>query len=298
MVMSNALKKILTSKINNPYSENKTIEELRDEHRTSGSLVPLPEGTEFKTVNAYNVAAEWITLGKVSSQMVFLFIHGGGYYRGSIQASRATVARISAAANIQCLSIDYRLAPENTYPAAVDDTYVAYKWLIDQGYAPEKIIVGGMSAGGGLTLALLLKLKEMNEFLPAGAVLMSAWTDLTQSGQTMKDNAEVDPVISKAYLDRMAGLYLAGTSAKTKFASPLFGDLEGLPPMLVQVGSAETMLDDSRRFAKKAKKANVDVDYEPWDDMFHGWQGSAHVLDEAKLAIDSIGRFCRRVLEL
>ena len=298
MVMSAALNKILASKRDNPYSENKTIEELRNEHRSAGSLVPLPEGTEYEFVNALNVESEWISCGKVNSESVFLFIHGGGYYRGSVAASRATVARISSASCIRCLSIDYRLAPENIFPAAFDDTYVAYKWLVDQGFPPKNIVVGGMSAGGGLTLALLLKLKELKESQPAGAVLMSAWTDMTQSGQTMYDNSDVDPIISKDYLDRMARLYLSGKSAKTKFASPLFGNLEGLPPMLVQVGSAETMLDDSRRFAKKAKKANVDVDYEPWDDMFHGWQGSAHVLDEARLAIDSIGRFCRKVLEL
>jgi len=298
MAMSSALNKILDSKRNNPYSENKSIEELRNEHRVVGSLAPLPEGTEYTTVNAHNVPAEWVSCGKVASERVFLFIHGGGYYRGSVAASRATAARISAASTIRCLSIDYRLAPENIFPAAVDDTFVAYKWLVDQGFVPNNIVVGGMSAGGGLALALLLKLKEINDLQPAGAVLMSAWTDMTQSGQTMHNNAGVDPIISKAYLDRMARLYLGGASFKNKFASPLFGNLEALPPMLVQVGSAETMLDDSRRLANKAKKANVDVDYEPWDDMFHGWQGSAHVLDEARLAIDSIGRFCRKVLRL
>ena len=125
---------------------------------------------------------------------------------------------------------------------------------------------------------------------------MSAWTDLTQSGDTMHTNAESDPVICKAYLDRMAGLYLSGADAKTPLASPLFGDLKGLPPLLIQIGTAESMLDDSRRFAERARDAGVDVEYEPWEDMFHGWHGSAHVLEEAQQAIESIGRFCGKVV--
>ena len=268
---------------------------MRTEHRAGGAAVPLPEGTTWEAVDAGGVPAEWIACGSPTSGKVFLFIHGGGYYRGSAAATRSTAARISAVSGMRCLSIDYRLAPENTFPAAINDTYTSYKWLLDQGVTPANIVVGGISAGGGLTLALLLKLKETGESQPAGAVPMSAWTDLTQSGDTMHTNAESDPVICKAYLDRMAGLYLGGTDAKTPFASPLFGDLTDLPPLLIQIGTAESMLDDSRRFAERARDAGVDVEYEPWDDMFHGWHGSAHVLDEAQQAIESIGRFCGKV---
>lgn len=296
MTISPALEKILATKRANPYSDEKSIQELRDEHRAGGAAIPLLEGAEWKNINADGVPAEWISCGETTSGRVFLFIHGGGYYRGSAKATRSTAARISGVSGMRCLSIDYRLAPEHAFPAAIDDTYTAYKWLLGQGIAPEDIVIGGISAGGGLTLALLLKLKEKGEPYPAGAVPISAWTDMTQSGETMHTNADSDPVICKAYLDRMAKLYLAGASAKTQLASPLFGNLAGLPPMLVQVGSAESMLDDSRRFAEKARTAGVDVEYEVWEDMFHGWHGSAHILKEAEQAIESIGRFCGKVL--
>ena len=293
MATSPALEQILAAKRADPYSDEKTIEELRANHKAGGAAIPLPDGTTFETVNASGVPSEWIQVPGVDTDRVFLFIHGGGYYRGSAAATRSAASGISKASGMRCLSIDYRLAPEDPFPAAIDDTYAAYKWLLDRGIAASNIVVGGISAGGGLTCALLLKLKDQGDALPAGAVPMSAWTDLTQSGDTMQSNAESDPVICKAYLDRMAGLYLNGADSKTPLASPLYGDFKGLPPMLVQVGTTESMYDDSRRYAEAAQAAGVDATFEPWDDMFHGWHSSAHVLDEAQQAIDSIGRFCR-----
>ena len=289
------LKDIIDAKRKNPYTENKTINQLREETRIAGSLIPLPENTKFERILAENVYAEWITCGEVDTDKTFMFIHGGGYYRGSIAATRATVARISAEAKVRCLSIEYRLAPEHPFPAAIDDTYTAYNWLIKEGLKPKNIIVSGQSAGGGLCLALLLKIKENNGFQPKGAVALSPWTDLSQSGKTMITNANIDPVISKKYLDRMANLYLSKTPSDTPLASPLYGDLSGLPPILVQVGSAETMLDDSKRFVERAKEAKVDVQIEVWKDMFHGWHGSAHILKHAEEAIKSIGLFCRKL---
>ena len=295
MTDNSILKKIIDEKLKNPYTENKTINQLREETATASTLIPLPENTKFKRILAGDVYAEWITCGDVDKDKTFMFIHGGGYYRGSIAATRATVARISAEAKVRCLSIEYRLAPEHPFPAAIDDTYTAYNWLIKEGLNPKNIIVSGQSAGGGLCLALLLKIKENNNIQPKGAVALSPWTDLSQSGKTMITNANIDPVISKKYLDRMANLYLYKTSSNTPLASPLYGDLTGLPPMLVQVGSAETMLDDSKRFIEKAKEAKVDVEIEVWKDMFHGWHGSAHILKDAEKAIKSIGLFCRKL---
>ena len=289
------LKNIIDAKRKNPYTEDKTIDQLREETRTASALIPLPENTKFKRVLAENIYAEWITCGDIDTDKIFMFIHGGGYYRGSITTSRATVARISAEAKMRCLSIGYRLAPEHPFPAAIDDTFKAYNWLITMGINPKNIIVSGQSAGGGLCLALLLKIKENNGAQPKGAVALSPWTDLFQSGKTMVTNANIDPIISKKYLDRMANLYLSKTSNISPLASPLYGDLSGLPPMLVQVGSDETMLDDSRRFVKKAKEAKVDVQIEVWEDMFHGWHGSAHILKDAEEAIKSIGSFCRKL---
>ena len=225
-----------------------------------------------------------------------MFMHGGGYYRGSIAATRATVARISAEAKIKCLSIDYRLAPEHPFPAAINDTYSAYEWLVNEGINPEHIIVSGQSAGGGLCLALLLKIKDKNFSQPKGAVALSPWTDLYQTGKTMVTNEKIDPIISKKYLDRFAKLYFPDSYNMSYLASPIIGELSGLPDILIQVGSAETMLDDSKRFYKKAKKANVNVKLEIWEDMFHGWHSNAHILNDADKAIKNIGIFCRNVL--
>ena len=291
------LKNIIDAKLKNPYTETKTIDQLRKETEDAGNKIPLPKNTKFKRISIGNIDAEWITCGEFESNKIFMFMHGGGYYRGSIASTRATVARISAEAKVRCLSIGYRLAPEYPFPAAIDDTYTAYNWLLKEGVKPKNIIVSGQSAGGGLCLALLLKLKDKNFFQPRGAVALSPWTDLTQSGKTMKINADIDPVISKKYLDRMANLYLAKTTNTSPLASPLYGELSGLPPLLVQVGSAETMLDDSRRFVEKAKEAKVDVQIEVYKDMFHGWHGSAHILKDGDKAIKNIGLFCRHLFK-
>ena len=291
------LKNILDAKRKNPYTENKTINQLRKETETAGTLIPLPENIKYKSVVAGNVNSEWITCGEVNENRIFMFMHGGGYYRGSIAAARGTVARISAEAKVKCLSINYRLAPEHPFPAAIDDTYSAYKWLINEGTSPKQIIVSGQSAGGGLCLALLLKIKENNFFQPLGAVALSPWTDLSQTGKTMVTNEKIDPVISKQYLDRFAKLYFPNSYKMSYLASPIIGELSGLPDMLIQVGSAETMLDDSKRFFEKAKKANVNAKLEIWEDMFHGWHANAHILKDAEDSIKSIGKFCTNLFK-
>jgi len=291
------LKNIIEAKRKNPYIESKTIDQLRKETETAGSLIPLPKNIKYKRVAAGNVDAEWITCGEVNKNKIFLFMHGGGYYRGSVAATRATVARISAEAKVKCLSIEYRLAPEHPFPAAIDDTYSAYQWLVNEGISPKHIIVSGQSAGGGLCLALLLKIKENNISQPLGAVALSPWTDLSQSGKTMIKNEKIDPVINKKYLDRFAKLYFPDLKNMSHLASPIIGDLSGLPDILIQVGSAETMLDDSTRFYEKAKKANVNAKLEIWENMFHGWHSSAHILKDAENAIVSIGKFCRKLLK-
>ena len=258
------LKNIIDAKRKNPYTENKTINQLREETTTAGALIPLPDNTKFERILAENVYAEWITCGEVDTDKTFMFIHGGGYYRGSIAATRATVARVSAEAKVRCLSIEYRLAPEHPFPAAIDDTYLAYEWLINKGTSPKNIIVSGQSAGCGLCLALLLKIKDNNIPQPLGAVALSPWTDLSQSGVSMIKNEKIDPFISKKYLNRFAKLYFPDFKNMSHLASPIIGKFSGLPDILIQVGSAETMLDDSTRFYEKAKKENVNAKLEIW----------------------------------
>jgi monoterpene epsilon-lactone hydrolase len=290
------LQMLIDAKRADPYSPTKTIEELRGTSAATGAAIPLPDGATYAIVDANGVNAEWVEAAGSSQDRTFMFIHGGGYYRGSAAGSRATAAYISAATEARVFSTDYRLAPEHPFPAAIDDVLTAYQWVLSQGVDPKRTVVGGVSAGGGLTLALLLKLKDIGGSLPAAAVPISAWTDMKQTGETLVSKADVDPTISKAYLDRMSESYLNGADPGTPLASPLYGDLSGLPPLLVQVGTAETLMDDSRVFAERATSAGVDVTYEPWEDMIHGWHGSPHILPEAREAIVSIGNYFKRVV--
>jgi epsilon-lactone hydrolase len=186
------------------------------------------------------------------------------------------------------------LAPEFPFPAAVDDAYKAYRWLLKQGIQQKQIVVGGSSAGGGLAAALLAKLKIKGESQPAAAVLLSPLTDLMQSAETSVSNADSDPTISKVYLDRMAGLYLNGADPRDPLASPVFSDLTGLPPMLVQVGTSETMLGDAQANVDKARQQGVQIQFDTFDDVPHGWHNSAHVIPdipEALAAIEIIGTY-------
>ena len=290
------LQMLIDAKRADPYSPTKTIEELRGTSAATGAAIPLPDGATYAIVDANGVNAEWVEAAGSSQDRTFMFIHGGGYYRGSAAGSRATAAYISAATGARVFSTDYRLAPEHPFPAAIDDVLTAYQWVLSQGVDPKRTVVGGVSAGGGLTLALLLKLKDIGGTLPAAAVPISAWTDMKQTGETLVSKADVDPTISKVYLDRMSESYLNGADPGTPLASPLYGDLSGLPPLLVQVGTAETLMDDSRVFAERATSAGVDVTYEPWEDMIHGWHGSPHILPEAREAIVSIGNYFKRVV--
>jgi epsilon-lactone hydrolase len=290
------LQTLIDAKRADPYSPKKSIAELRGASAATGAAIPLPDGATYAIVDANGVNAEWVEAAGSSQDRTFMFIHGGGYYRGSAAGSRATAAYISAATGARVFSTDYRLAPEHPFPAAIDDVLTAYQWMLSQGVDPKRTAVGGVSAGGGLTLALLLKLKDIGGALPAAAVPISAWTDMKQTGETLVTKADVDPTISKAYLDRMSEGYLNGADPGTPLASPLYGDLSGLPPLLVQVGTAETLMDDSRVFAERATAAGVDVTYEPWEDMIHGWHGSPHILPEAREAIVSIGEYFKRVV--
>ena len=210
---------------------------------------------------------------------------------GSINTHREMVSHISRAAKARVLIIDYRLAPEHPFPAAVEDAKAAFQWLIKQGFDPAKIVVAGDSAGGGLTLATLSALRDGKNPLPAAAVCLSPWVDLEACGESMATKAEADPMVQREAILKIARAYLGGRGARTPLAAPLHADLQGLPPLLIQVGTAETLLDDALRIAEKARKAGVEVILEPWEDMIHVWQYYASRVPEAKKAVEDIGRF-------
>lgn len=284
------LVKLVKAKRAAPYGPDKTIDELRSETDARVDDSILPVGTCYEAVDADGVACEWIATPGVADDQVFLFIHGGGYYRGSIASSRSPAAEIARACGVRVLSVEYRLAPEHAFPAALDDVVTAYKWLLRQGISNDNVVVGGISAGGGLTAALLLALKADGTAQPAGAVPLSPWLDLTQSGATFESKADVDPIISKVYLDRMAALYVPDGDVRTPLVSPLFGDLSGLPPQLIQVGSAEVLLDDSIEYARRLAIADSRVTLDVWEGLIHGWHGSPS-LPETQRAIGQIARF-------
>ncbi len=242
-------------------------------------------------VTAGGVPAEWIAAPGAAQDRVILYLHGGGYVMGSIKTHRAMIARISRAAQAKALALDYRLAPEHPFPAAVEDAAAAYRWLLAQGYKPGKIVISGDSAGGGLVLATLLALRDAQTPLPAAAVPISAWSDMEGTGASMKTRASKDPMVANGSLLDMAKVYVGNADRRNPLASPLHGDYRGLPPMLMQVGDAEILLDDSTRVAEKAKAAGVKVDLEVWPEMVHVWHVYAKILPEGQQAIDRIGRY-------
>lgn len=269
------------------------LEDLRTEMDRMADIFPLPEGTEMEDVDAGGVPGRWISMPGVAADKVVLYLHGGGYVMGSIDSHRTMMAMISAASGARVLGINYRLAPEHPLPAAVDDATAAYRWLLGQGVASGNLAIAGDSAGGGLTLAALLALRDAGEPLPAAAVCISPWTDMTGSGDSIRTKAEEDPMVSPASLSTHAKNYLGGADPKTPLASPLFADLKGLPPLLVQVGTAEVLLDDSRRLAERARAAGVDVTLEEGEDMIHVWHWFAPMAPEGGEAIDRMGAYLK-----
>src|ERR1700720_2801471 len=241
-------------------------------------------------VSAGGVPAEWIVPPNAADDRVILYLHGGGYVMGSINTHRAMIARIARASQAKALAIDYRMAPEDPFPTAVDDATAAYRWLLAQGYKPGKIVISGDSAGGGLTLATLIALRDAGTAMPAAAVPISPWADLEGTGASVKTRAAADPMVDKAGLLRMAKMYAGDHDPKNPLISPIHADYKGLPPMLIHVGDAEILLDDSTRVAERAKQAGVKVELEAWPEMFHVWHVFRTILPEGQRAIDRLGQ--------
>jgi len=259
-----------------------------------GSVSPVAADTSLDSVNCDGVPGEWSLAPGSDSSRVLLYFHGGGYCSGSILSHRRLVTEAGRAARMRTLAIAYRLAPEHPYPAAHEDALTSWHFLRRQGIPADAIVVGGDSAGGNLTITLINRLRAAGEPLPASAWLISPWTDLTMSGITLDTKDAVDPIIHKAYLNELADAYLPNSlDRKGPLISPLFADLRGFPPTLIQVGSAETLLSDATRFAAAAGSADVDVRLEIWPHMIHAWPLWNAKLEDGRRALMTAADFVR-----
>lgn len=273
------------------------LETSRREWLENAANDPVPEGTLIEEVELAGVAAEWVQHPESPGDGVFLLIHGGGYIAGGCITHRNLAARLSLASGTRVLVPDYRLAPENPFPAALQDVSGVYGALLRDGVLPSRISIGGDSAGGGLAATLLLALRDAKGPLPTSAVLLSPWTDLTVSGETYETHREIDPSITREGLMEAALQYAGDSDPAHPLLSPIKADLSGFPPMLIHVGDHEAMLDDSVVFAQKAREAGVDVEIEVWPEMWHVWHHWAPDLPEAVEAIDKIGVFVKAHFE-
>jgi monoterpene epsilon-lactone hydrolase len=262
-----------------------------------GSVWPVADDVKTTSIDVNGVPGEWSIVPGSDPSRVLMFFHGGGYCSGSIVSHRRLVTEAGRAAGVRTLAIAYRLAPEHPFPAAYDDVLTAWRFLRDQNIAGAHIAIGGDSAGAGLALALIGRLRDAKEELPGCAWLISPWTDLTMSGSTLSSKEDVDPLIHKQYLIELADAYLpAGMDRKDPRVSPLYADLKGFPPVLIQVGSAETLLDDATRFAAVAGAADVRVTLEIWPQMIHAWPLWNARLEPGRRALASAGAFIRQYL--
>jgi acetyl esterase/lipase len=248
---------------------------------------------QSSTVQAGTVPAEWVVPPATQADRIVLYLHGGAYCLGSLESYRTFAASVANAAQARALLLSYRLAPEHPFPAALQDAQTAYTWLLGQGIAPEQMALAGDSAGGGLVLALMVSLRDADQPLPAAGVCISPWTDLSLSGRSWMTNARRELVLSPVILRQMGQAYLGDADPCTPLASPLYADLAGLPPLLVQVGGDEGLLSDAEEVALRARAAGVDVELEIWPDMWHVWHLTSRFVPEGQQAIDHIGAFLR-----
>lgn len=279
----------MLKKMGETMAKAKDLNEVR-------ALLPetqLPTGVKSTAAEAGGVSAEWHVAEGADPNKVILYVHGGGYVVGSIATHRDLTGRLSVATGASILTLNHRLAPEHPFPAAIDDAVAAYGWVLDQGISPSSVVVAGDSSGGGLALATLLATRERGLPLAAAGVCLSGWFDLEMKGASMTTLGGVDPVVQRKGLAMNAQMYLGDTHPRNPLASALFADLAGLPPLLLEVGGSETLLDDSQKLAERAGHAGVDVTLKVWDEMPHVWPMFASFLPEGQQALDEIGDFVR-----
>ena len=289
------LQKVLGLLAERPLGEgNPTLEQMRA--GMEASAFPTTDAATVTPVEANGVPGEWVTVPESDPDRRLLYVHGGGYVIGSPVTHRRLCEDIARAGGCAVLNLGYRLAPEHPFPAAVEDAIEGLRYLQSNGpdgeSAAASTFVAGDSAGGGLTLATLLAARAQGVDQPNAAIGISAWTDLAITGDSISGRADQDPLITdSSMIHDMAAQYLGETEAQDPLASPLYADYAGLPPLLLQVGEAEVLLDDTTRVTQKARADGVDVVEEVWDDMFHVWHQFAPMLPEGQQAIDRIGEF-------
>jgi acetyl esterase/lipase len=279
------------------WDETTSIPDFRELCETSNQRMAnkLPAGLEVTAFSLAGMKAEWLTPAGADKDKVILYMIGGGYVSGTCSDHRTMVAKVAQTSGIAVLMFDHRLAPEDPYPAALEDALTAYEWLLEEGFAPKNIVIMGESAGGGLCLATLLALRDQNIPLPAGGVALSPWTDLKLTGESYRTKANV--CISPPGMSRVCSRYYIGEHDPAEpWISPFYGDLRGLPALFISVGEYETMLDDSTRFAAKARSAGVDTTLVVGEKMVHCYPLMAPMFPEASQALDEICAFIKRQL--
>jgi len=276
-----------------PRTDSMTVAERRAQYDRAERVFATPADVAVERVTAPVRPAEWLTPPGARPNTVVLYLHGGGYVIGSPRSHRHLAAAVARAGAARALLLDYRLAPEHPFPAALDDAVAAYEWLLGQGLDPRRIVVAGDSAGGGLTVATLLALRDRGRPLPAAGVCISPWVDLTCSAPSYTGKAAVDPIVTQESVTLLAKAYVGAGDVKAPLVSPLYADLAGLPPLLVHVGSDEVLLDDALGLGERARKAGVDVQVEEWPAMIHVWHWFQPMLEDAERATKAIGEFVR-----
>ena len=281
-----------------PKQTSLTLAQLRDQYERAQHAFPLGPEVELEAVDRPPVRGEWLRPGDADDALV-LYLHGGGYVIGSPRSHRHLAAGIATAGRMRAFVLDYRLAPEHPFPAALDDAVAAYRWLIDtQQTEPGRIVLAGDSAGGGLVVSTLVALRDAGLPLPAAGVCISPWTDLSCSLPSCDPKRpSYDPLIDHQVLRAMARAYMGRRSLRTPSASPLFADLRSLPPLLIQAATDEALIDDARQLAIAASQAGVHTTLEVWPRMIHVWHWYARLLDEGQWAVERIAEFMRGALE-
>jgi len=295
-MVSRGMKSVIKILIQNrEVAIKKRIKDSRAALDQLAGIAPLPKDAKLENVDVVGIPAAWVSTPEVVKDRVILYLHGGGYIEGSITSHKDLAQRISRVSKAKVLLTDYRLAPEHPFPAAIEDSTRAYNWLVNtEGFLPQNIIIAGDSAGGGLTVATLVKLRDEGIALPAAAVCLSPWTDLALTGDSIKEKVHEDPFVTPDDLMFSAMMYLGKTDPKNPYASPLYANLKDLPPLCIQVGTAEVLFDDAIRLASLAKEAGVEVQLDIWEDMVHVFQAFAVLAPESQEGIDKIGEFIKK----